>query len=268
MPVAEQVGELVVSNELLSDPPKLRQRMARDGYIYIRGLGPKNGILDLRRAMLEVCRDAGWLDPKADLMDAKWNGQAGPYGEGDPEYMAQYKKVVNHPLFNELPADRFYMELMGKIVDGPVMMHRMHIGRITFPSNTTQTTPPHQDWQYIRGTPATYTVWTPVGDCPIELGGLKVLRGSHRHGYVDHELMPEQKYAGWGLFGKRLEDTGGEMWLTTGFTLGDCIVFHSHTVHGAMPNLTPDRLRLSTDNRYQREGDEFGPAAKRTHHDL
>lgn len=263
----EMLGEFVASNDVLNDPPKLRERMERDGYVFVRGLAPKERILELRRVMLDFCREAGWLDPKADLMEGKWGG-AGPFGEGDKEYMAIYKKIVNHPLFNELPADPFYLELMSKIVDGPVMMHRMHIGRISFPSNTTQTTPAHQDWQYIRGAATTYTIWTPIGDAPMEVGGLKVLRGSHRGGYVEHEVMPEHKYAGWGLFGDRLKQAGGDEWLTTNYQAGDCVVFHSHTVHAALPNLTPDRLRLSMDNRYQREGTEYGEAAKRTHHNL
>ena len=100
------------------------------------------------------------------------------------------------------------------------------------------------------------------------VGGMKVLRASHRQGFVEHELRPEQKYAGWGLFDQRLAETGGQEWRTTDFKIGDCLVFHSHTVHGALPNLTPDRLRLSMDNRYQRHGDEHSDAAVRTHYDL
>ena len=264
---ADPLGEFTTSNDLLHDATQLRDRMARDGYLFFRGLAPKPRLLELREAMLGYCRDAGWLKPDAPLLTGTWGG-AGPYGEGDPEYMTIYKQIVQHPLFNDLPGDPFFLDLIGRLVAGPVLMHRMHIGRITFPANTTQTTPPHQDWQYIRGAAATYTIWTPIGDAPVQLGGLKVLRGSHRRGAIEHELKPEQKYAGWGLFGDRLARTGGDEWLTTDFILGDCLVFHAHTVHAALPNLTSDRLRLSLDNRYQRQGDETGPAATHTHYDL
>ena len=263
----EHLAEFPVSNDLLNQPAQLRARLAADGYLFFRGLAPQARLLELRLVMLRFCRDAGWLDPQADLMEGKWGG-AGPFGEGDPAYMATYKKIVNHPLFNELPSDPFFINLIGTIVDGPVLLHRMHIGRITFPANTTQTTPPHQDWQYIRGAAATYTIWTPLGDAPRAVGGLKVLRASHRQGIVEHELRPEQKYAGWGLFDQRLAETGSQEWLTTDFKIGDCLVFHSYTVHGALPNLTPDRLRLSMDNRYQRQGDEHSDAAVHTHYDL
>lgn len=267
MAIAEAVHPLIEANAALDDGAKLRAMMEEHGYVYLRGVGPKKRIQELRGVFLDVARRAGWVDPKAGALEAKWSG-AGPYGEGDPPYMAVYKEIVNHPLFNELPADPFYMDVLAKLIDGPVFMHRMHIGRITFPENTTQTTPPHQDWQYIRGSSATYTVWTPLGDTPLELGGLKVLHRSHKRGFVEHSIDPVQKYAGWGLKGAELDATGGDEWHTAAYTLGDCVIFHSHTVHGAMPNLTRDTLRMSIDNRYQRQGDPYGPAATRSHHNL
>jgi ectoine hydroxylase-related dioxygenase (phytanoyl-CoA dioxygenase family) len=157
---------------------------------------------------------------------------------------------------------------MGKVVDGPAMLHRLRIGRITFPNNVTQTTAAHQDHWYIRGTPATYTIWTPLGDCPRELGGLAVLRGSHKGGFIEHRQHPEKKYAGHGLADDQLPDAGGAGWVAGDFEAGDFLLFHSFTVHKALPNLTPDRLRLSTDNRYQREGDAIADISTGTHYNL
>jgi len=268
MAIAQQVGEFVCSNEDIHDAAKLRASLAENGYLYFRGLGPRDKVLGLRRVFLENCRDAGWLDPAADVMEARWNGTSGPYAEGDKEYMPVYAKIVNTPLFNELPADPFYMGLMERLLGAPVMLHRMHIGRMSFPSNVEQTTPPHQDFHYIAGTPETYTIWTPLGDTPLEVGGLKVLRGSNRHGFIEHALDPVQKYAGWGLKGDTLEATGGDEWHTTHYTVGDVVLFHSHTVHSAMPNLSERTIRLSIDNRYQRQGDAFGANATRTHWNL
>ncbi|MCE9589734.1 MAG: phytanoyl-CoA dioxygenase family protein [Planctomycetes bacterium] len=268
MAIAERVAEFVCSNADVDDAAKLRASLAENGYLYFRGLGPKEKVLGLRRVFLEYAKEAGWLEAGSDVMEARWNGRAGPYAEGDKEYLEVYKKIVNHPLFNELPADPFYMELVQRIVGAPVMLHRMHIGRMSFPKNIEQTTPPHQDWHYIRGTADTFTIWTPLGDTPLEVGGLKVLRGSHRHGFREHALDPVQKFAGWGLKGENLDATGGDEWHTTAYTSGDLVLFHSHTVHSAMPNLTERTIRLSIDNRYQRQGDEFGANATRTHWNL
>ena len=42
-------------------------------------------------------------------------------------------------------------------------------------------TPPHYDIVFMgRGTQRLYTSWTPLGDIPVEMGGLMVLENSHR----------------------------------------------------------------------------------------
>src|SRR5205823_13078506 len=98
-------------------------------------------------------------------------------------------------------------------------------------NNAVQTTAAHQDHWYIRGTPATYTVWTPLGDCPIELGGLAILRGSHRGGFIEHRLNAEKKYAGHGLDD---DQTPAGEWLAGDFAVGDFLLFHSFTIHKAL----------------------------------
>ncbi|MCX5663004.1 MAG: phytanoyl-CoA dioxygenase family protein [Planctomycetota bacterium] len=266
MTTTSSVTPLAESNDALADPATLRTRLSRDGYLFFRGLAPRARVLDLRRQILEFCKEAGWLDAKADLMDARWSG-VGPYAENEAPYMQVYRRIVHLPLFNDLPRDPAYMGLMERILGGTVLNHRMHIGRVSFPNNPLQTTPPHQDFHYIAGTPETYTIWTPLGETPLDLGGLAVLRGSHRGGYLEHVEFPGQKYAAFGLGDDRLPHDDVE-WRASAYHPGDCIVFHSHTVHKAMPNVTGTHLRLSMDNRYQRQGEATGPAAHRTHHDL
>ena len=43
----------------------------------------------------------------------------------------------------------------------------------------------------------------------------------------------------------------GLTWVGGDYEIGDAIFFHSHTVHKALPNQSPDRIRLSVDYRYQ-----------------
>ena len=40
-------------------------------------------------------------------------------------------------------------------------------------------------------------------------------------------------------------------WLTTDYEIGDCLMFHSLTLHKALPKVTDNKLRVSLDNRYQ-----------------
>jgi ectoine hydroxylase-related dioxygenase (phytanoyl-CoA dioxygenase family) len=255
------LDSFVVSNDLLNDPPALRSRIAEDGYLFLRGIGPKDKILAARRDVIALCEDAGWCDS-----DGKWTG-AGPFTEGDKEYMAVYRDVIKLPSFLAVPEDAALMSLMNKVVDGAAILHRLRIGRITFPNNVTQTTAAHQDHWYIRGSEATYTIWMPLGDCPLPLGGLALLPGSHKQGFIEHRLNEEKKYAGHGLQDDQLPPEVRE-WVAGDFQVGDFLVFHSLTIHKALPNLTPDRLRISTDNRYQREGDAIAEISTKPHYNL
>lgn len=256
----------VDSTPLLGDGAKLREQLKQDGYLYLRGVGPKDKILELRRDMLGLCAGAGWVEAR-DWMAGKWTG-SGPFTEGEPEYMAVYKKVIHLPSFAAVPSDPGILELTSKVLDGPALLHNRKIGRITFPKNVVQTTAAHQDWHYIRGTTETYTVWMPVGDCPVELGGLAVLARSHTSGYIQHGNFSVKKYAANGLGPEQWPGGEGIEWHVGDFALGDLILFHSHTIHKAMPNLTTDRLRLSIDNRYQRPTEAIEESSMGTHYNL
>ncbi|HWB54728.1 MAG TPA: hypothetical protein VG722_11065, partial [Tepidisphaeraceae bacterium] len=126
------------STALVKNAEALRERLKRDGYLYLRGVGPKDKILQLRRDMLNLCAEAGWVE-KNDLMAAKWTG-LGPFTEGETEYMAVYKKVIHLPSFAAVPNDPGMFELMSKVLNGPALLHNRKIGRITFPKNVVQTT--------------------------------------------------------------------------------------------------------------------------------
>ena len=244
-----------------SRAPALQQRMREEGYLFFRGVGPRERILAARRDVIALCRDAGWCND-----DGAWSG-AGPFTEGDRQYMEVYRHMIKLPSFLAVPEERVFFDIIAGIVEGEVMLHRLRIGRITFPNNVAQTTAAHQDHWYIRGTPDTYTIWTPLGDCPRELGGLALLPGSHGAGFIEHRLNPEKKYAGHGLAEDQLPADEGD-WVTGDFEAGDFLMFHSYTVHKAMPNLTRDRLRISTDNRYQRKSDEIAELSTRSHYNL
>jgi hypothetical protein len=265
--MAQTYGAFVDSTDLSDRPQELRARLREDGYIFLRKLAPRSPLLKLRHAILQICADAGWINTAEDLMLGKWSG-AGPFTEGDPQYMAVYKQILNHPLFKSWADREEFVRMISKIVDGPVLAHRLRIGRVTFPNNVNQTTAAHQDFHYIRGTPQTYTMWTPLGDCPLELGGLAVLRGSHIAGFIDHDLFKEKMYAGHGLPDERLPTKQGVEWHTGDFAAGDVLIFHSHTIHKALPNLTKDRLRLSTDNRYQCADDQIAEISTKSHYEL
>src|SRR5947199_10840032 len=61
--------ELRDSSPLLQDPRALLERAAVDGYLFFRGLLARDKVLDVRRQIMQVVADHGWLQPGTDPMD-------------------------------------------------------------------------------------------------------------------------------------------------------------------------------------------------------
>jgi ectoine hydroxylase-related dioxygenase (phytanoyl-CoA dioxygenase family) len=63
-------------------------------------------------------------------------------------------------------------------------------------------------------------------------------------------ILPVHKADGAGGLGIDTSELGLP-WHTDDMAAGDALIFHSHTVHRALPNITESRLRFSVDYRYQ-----------------
>jgi ectoine hydroxylase-related dioxygenase (phytanoyl-CoA dioxygenase family) len=251
-------AEFRVSDPKTEAPEVLRQRLADEGYVFVRGLTDLTQLTDLRRQILELCREHGWLAPHAPLMDAIYSGI--PFPDYSRDYMPMYRKLIKLELFNSFARSKELMDLFAQLLQGEVLCHPRTIARVSFPQHYAFTTQPHQDFWYIRGTPETFTAWMPVGDCPRELGGLALLERSHKLGFLPHE-----KAIGAGGNGVRT-DKLGLRWLASDFNAGDVVIFHSYMIHGALDNHTPDRLRLSLDYRYQRANEAVDPSSLKPHY--
>jgi ectoine hydroxylase-related dioxygenase (phytanoyl-CoA dioxygenase family) len=252
-----------IESDPAAPPEQLRATMDEQGYLFFRALVPPDDVCAVRRAVLAHCAEAEWLDPAYDLEEGAVRTDLPPTMEGQPAYMAVYRKVLHTPLFHDFPLHPSLMKVAAALISGEVLVHPRRIGRMSWPNYVEATTPPHQDHFYIRGSVATYSCWTPLGTCPQELGGLAVAPGTHKLGYLDHTVH----HAG-AVGGRGVPTDEVETWHTTDFGLGDALFFHAYTIHKALPNRTLNRLRLSTDNRYQGKSDEIDPGALRSHFDL
>jgi hypothetical protein len=177
--------------------------------------------------------------------------------EGDLAYTDVYHEVYKLESFHRSAHWPEVMGMVETLMERPVMPHPQKIARLWFPQYTEHTTPIHQDFVHFQGNFETLTCWAPVGDCPIELGGLAVLPGSHKVNQVlEHHFSLGA--------GSLCIDTGEQAkthqeldvaWHTTDYEIGDTLFFPALTIHKALPNDTEDRLRVSLDNRYQAIGD-------------
>jgi len=257
------LGELRRSDDIALDERALRQRFAEDGYLYLPGYLDREEVLAARRAITDRLAAAGWLDGRFPAHEAV----AAPTAEGAT--MAECARWCRDSAAVQrlLYAGRmiaFYSGLLG----GPVRHFDYTWMRAVRPG---QGTAPHGDSVFMnRGTTELYTAWTPLGDISYELGGLIVLEGSHRQQgikqdygqrdvdtYCSNHADADQYATGekwWnGVLNENpaaLREQLGGRWLTTAFKAGDLLTFGMYTLHASLDNQS-DRVRLSTDSRYQ-----------------
>lgn len=250
--MSSEVKELRVSNDAMNDPAELQRRIADEGYLFFKRLQNPDRLRELRREMMTVIQQVGWLIAGTDPMDgiADVGRQV---TEGDNEYSAGYAEVYRLENFHRSAHWLEYTEMVAKILGAEIMPHPQKVARIWFPKYTEHTTPTHQDFVHFQGSFETLTCWAPIGDCPMELGGLAVIPKSHKVGRVlEHHFAL-------GAGGLIVDETAHEdvdpVWHSTDYEMGDTLFFPALTIHKALPNYTEDRLRLSLDNRYQAVGE-------------
>src|SRR5207342_1149821 len=115
---------------------RLRAMMAEQGYLFFRRLVPAQDVTAVRQAVLELCHAAGWLDRSRELLDAVVAADMQPTTEGQPAYMAVYRKVLKLPSFHDFPCHPVLMRIAQTLLDGQVLVHPRRIGRMSFPNNT------------------------------------------------------------------------------------------------------------------------------------
>lgn len=234
----------VESNHLLDDPPLLRRQLRDDGYLFLRDILPTEEVLGLRKSILEFCQEAGWLRDGANLMDGLTDHA--PILEGQEEWRPIYAKLQSLEAFHRLKLHHQVHEIMEDIFQESVFALPMTIARIAFPRDNERGTQPHQDWLYVGGSTEIISCWAPLGDVPVEVGGLKLLVGSHKSGFLAPRPAP-------GPGGNIVPIDSNLEWFQTDYRMGDLLLFKSLTVHAAADNHTQDVLRLSIDFRYAGE---------------
>lgn len=232
------------ADHLRQDPAALREQAYQNGYLFFKGLVDREQVLGLRRQVFEICRERGWLDPDAPVSDGV-AAEGVLHLEGQPEFMQVYNRLLALEDFNTMAHSPGILEVTSHLFNEPTLVHARTMARIIFPRAELHTTSAHQDFVHVQGTPETWTAWIPLGDCPTQQGGLTIMAGSHRHG-----IYPVRAAYGVGGVGIDTDSLPYE-WHSGDFEAGDVLFFHSHTVHKGLPNLTPDRIRLSVDYRYQ-----------------
>ena len=247
----QQFSELEASNGLLSDVDALKERMDRDGCFLIRGLLPRDAVRNVRLEIMEACRSDGLIDEHYPLEEGRMRSGRShsdfmAVQDGDCWGLESLHNLMHRPEITSVAED-----LVGETVTP--FIHKAI--RLRAPEDAVTDEIPyistaHQDYIFVQGSlERNYTCWVPLGDITANMGVLEVLRGSHRSG-----VYPVCAHADGGI-GVDDSSLAGE-WLTTEYEMGDALFFHTLVVHRAPPNMG-DRIRLSTDCRYQGLSEPF-----------
>jgi len=241
------LGLLRDANDLLDDPDGMHARMGEDGYLLIRGLQDSPKVKEARRVVLEELARNDQIDRTRPLDD-------GVVAEGKRgRFLGGSKQVTHAEEFLNLVDSPEIMNFFEHFLKGPVLTFDYKWLRAVGPGDSTSA---HYDVVYMgRGTRNLYTVWTPLGDVPFEMGPLSLLAGSHRferlkatYGEMD---VDRDRVAGEFTHDVReMVDTYGGRWRTGEFEMGDVLVLGMYTMHGSIANMS-NRYRLSADTRYQ-----------------
>jgi ectoine hydroxylase-related dioxygenase (phytanoyl-CoA dioxygenase family) len=196
----------------------------------------------LRAVALAAAEELGWLDPGAPRSAAVAVSGISLGAYDDPRWVEFLSLVMSHPAFFALQRDARMLATLEALMGGAVRPSVGDICRVVSGDDERHTTVAHQDRFYVKGDGPLWTVWLPLGECPLSLGPLAVLPGSHEAGLLPHAGETEWRRA--------IAVPDDASWAASDLHVGDALFFSGLTVHRALPHRGGRRLRLSADYRF------------------
>lgn len=232
-----------------------RRRFAEDGYLLLRDAVPRETALDLRETYFRL------FDPRLlENGDARAGVFSGRLPDGLPRHGTK-----GHPAHAFVRTERFrafrrspvFRDMAEAILGGPVKPVRRTPLR-HFIRGSNRASRAHLDYTYLDcPADSCVTIWVPLGDCPLEAGGLLYLEGSHEDpamearlkGFAPTDRPTDRRPITHDL--KWLADVTGRRWLGADFRAGD-VVLHSPAIVHASTDPEIDLMRVSADIRFVR----------------
>ncbi|KAL4889688.1 hypothetical protein BDV59DRAFT_210112 [Aspergillus ambiguus] len=267
---------------------EMRRRLQEDGYLFVKGLIPREDVLDARENYFKAYADTSLLAPNTSPREGIFNPSSqadlhkGIGGQGlpaDPKEAnilieahkdPQYRAFVEHPVLT-----KFIRDLMSwkehVILDRTMLRHNVPFGLGTGI---------HYDKLFLRGGSGFFlTAWVPIGDISINGGGLCYLANSVPLGEaIENDftrraahMSPEERMSAFNAnmmeggmispspqeFALVHSQFGTHKWLVTDYEAGDVVFHHPYSIHASGRNEdTEGRIRLSTDLRFYDKSDE------------
>jgi ectoine hydroxylase-related dioxygenase (phytanoyl-CoA dioxygenase family) len=227
------------------DSVSLKSEMETYGYVFVRDLMPKEDVEPLLSDMVGIASDEGWTMEGAAPSDRMANPAMACF-DPDPKYKQAANRAFSLERLHALTHHPALTDVMKRLVGPRLFVHPKPIARMIFPNCERALLHAHQDNAGIAGSSESYTVWTPLHDCPQGQGTLEIKEASHLSGLLTTEgyIQPETA-------------PGGD-WVGGRINVGDAVFFHSLTVHQSTLS-TGSQLRFSVDCRFQSYDEAVSP---------
>jgi len=268
---ANRLGELKPTDPSIG-VEAIRRLYHENGYVWLKRFLDPQVVNAFRGWVFSHLARGGLVAPGTDPMLGLSAGTGLDKGQVDRILMSLVRSVA----FEGFCAQPRLAQFMDEFLSGISYLHKRKIMRFTQPGTTTAT-PAHYDLVYLRGgTNRLVTAWIPIGDTPVDMGGLVYLEGSHAIGVRMEEefsrksldLSTEEKISAFnrnmtegGWVSKDLPDMAERFdtrWLVADYEAGDVVLHSPYMIHASTTNQSAsNRIRLSTDIRYQNVDDEI-----------
>ncbi|KAF2854995.1 hypothetical protein T440DRAFT_551281 [Plenodomus tracheiphilus IPT5] len=284
----DQVGKL---KESWPDEPidALRHKYNEDGYVFLKGLLPREDVERARASYFSMLAPSGVLKPGTQPVDGIFDSEkdaadypgigAGSVGNSKPgaataekfvdlaleaHYADWYKEdFCKHPMLSS-----FIARLTGW--GDSTLAVRRSLLRNNTPGN--KAIGVHYDQIFLRhGEPTSVTAWVPMGDISLTGGGLIYLEDGHTLGReIEEDFTRKARERGLSeeesknAFNQNMLATGlladgpaeyadrfAKRWLVTNYEAGDVVLHTPFTIHASTLNRDPRNvIRVGTDLRF------------------
>ncbi|KAK4905508.1 hypothetical protein LTR49_025214 [Elasticomyces elasticus] len=250
---------------------EMGMRFKADGYLFVKGLVPREDILDVRQRYFEHLRSGGILkagtEPKEGIFETTQdrlvhNGVGGRDLQEDHERQKLSQSAHTLPVYLTSLEHSDFRDLICRLMgwDKDVIL-KCTLLRHTVSNGFS--TDCHYDRICLRAGEDFLITWVPIGDCAADEGGMRYLEGSTDIGVAMGEecmecaeyLMREEHIDGLnqnmardgqlshsvvGLDAnikvKSSSSSRRRQWLAADYEAGDVVFHNPHMIHGAVKN--------------------------------
>lgn len=249
------------STPLLSDPAALRQQFASDGYLYLRGVLPRDIVAAAREEVAGRLFEVDELEapPDAAIATGRSRRTADGFDRG-----GFWRSVSTGPRVRNLSHGPAIKSVIRTVLGTEPLAQDFLYLRAAARGRATGI---HYDYPFFaQASETVVTTWVPVGDVPVTDGPLVIVEGSNRFDDLiaamrQLNIVREPgKKAAYDIPAIEFARSRGTRLLTENFRAGDLVVLDMFTAHGSLDNHSPEnRVRLSFDIRYQPAHEPIDP---------